>query len=39
MLENNEDVMIQAAEQLINIFEKSSMPLEEFAINNVSAND
>ena len=39
VLDSKGDNMIQAAEQLIDIFERSSMPLHEFASNNVSAND
>ena len=38
VLDSKGDNMIQAAEQLIDIFERSSMPLHEFVSNNVSAN-
>ena len=39
VLEENEEVMVQAGEQLINIFEKASMPLHEFASSSASANN
>ena len=37
VFEQNEEVMIQAADQLIKIFENTSIPLHEFANNNRSA--
>ena len=38
VLDSNEDNMISAADSLIKIFEKSSMPLHEFASNFALAN-
>ena len=39
VLDDNEDIIIPAADNLINIFEQSAMPLHEFASNCPSAND
>ena len=39
VLENNEDNIIPAADNLIKIFEQSSMPLHEFASSCHSANE